>query len=453
MTKYYFLGIGGIGMSAIARYFNCKGYKVGGYDRVCSQLCLDLQKEGIDIHYTDLKDNIPTDFTDPHETIVIYTPAIPSEHGEFEYFKRHGFKILKRAEVLGEITKSERGLCVAGTHGKTTISTMIAHLLRQSHVDCNAFLGGISINYNSNLLLSDKSDLVVIEADEYDRSFHKLSPTMAVISSTDADHLDIYGSHSEYIEAFEHFCSLIVDGGTLLYKKGIQLNPKLKPSVKSYQYSVNEKSDFYADNIRVGDGRLLFDAVMLGTRLSDIQLGVPVFVNVENAVAAMAIAWLNGVDEDELRKGMASYRGVKRRFEKHLEQPKIYIDDYAHHPKELASSISSLKMLYADKKILGVFQPHLYSRTADFYHEFAEALSQLDEVVLLEIYPAREKPIEGVSSALIYNEITSTHKSLTTKELLFETLKDKDFDVIVTFGAGDIDRYIPQIKDFLKTNY
>ena len=447
MTNYYFLGIGGIGMSAIARYFRQRGFEVGGYDRVCSRLCTELQAEGIDIHYDDLGSDIDAKFKDPQKTVVVYTPAIPPEHKELCFFRENNFRVYKRSEILGEITKSERGLCVAGTHGKTTISSMIAHLLRQSSVDCNAFLGGISLNYNSNLLLSDRSDLVVIEADEYDRSFHRLSPFMAVVSSTDADHLDIYGSHSDYIEAFEHFCSLIVDGGTLLYKKGIQL------SVKSYQYSVNEKSDFYADNIRVGDGRLLFDAVMLGTRLSDIQLGVPVFVNVENAVAAMAIAWLNGVDEDELRKGMASYRGVKRRFEKHLEQPKIYIDDYAHHPKELASSISSLKMLYADKKILGVFQPHLYSRTADFYHEFAEALSQLDEVVLLEIYPAREKPIEGVSSALIYNEITSAHKSLTTKALLFETLKDKDFDVIVTFGAGDIDRYIPQIKDFLKTNY
>ncbi len=453
MTNYYFLGIGGIGMSAIARYFKQKGYEVGGYDKVCSQLCLDLQAEGIDIHYTDLGDNIDPKFADPTQTVVVYTPAVPIEHGEFRFFRNNNFRILKRAEILGEITKTAKGLCVAGTHGKTTISTMIAHLLRQSHIDCNAFLGGISLNYNSNIVLSDKSNLVVIEADEYDRSFHRLHPTMAVVSSTDADHLDIYHTHEEYIESFEHFCGLIADGGVLVHKKGIRLNPKLQQGVEVYSYSSTEKADFYAENIRVGNGRLLFDAVLLGTPITDLELGVPVFVNVENAVAAMAVAWLNGVSVDELRGGIASYRGVKRRFEKHLEQPKIYIDDYAHHPQELALSIKSLKMLYADKKVLGVFQPHLYSRTADFYREFAQALSMLDEVMLVEIYPAREEPIPGVSSKIILDEIPNPLKTLTTKAELFNALKNKSFDVLVTFGAGDIDFYIPQIKEFLKTNY
>ncbi|MDO4726099.1 MAG: UDP-N-acetylmuramate--L-alanine ligase [Porphyromonadaceae bacterium] len=452
MTNYYFLGIGGIGMSAIARYFKQKGFEVGGYDRVCNSLCTDLQKEGIDIHYTDLGSDIDEKFKNPNNTIVVYTPAIPNDHNELLFFRKNGFKIFKRAQILGEITKLERGLCIAGTHGKTTISSILAHLLKQSRTDCNAFLGGISINYNNNLLLSDKSDLVVVEADEYDRSFHQLSPFMAVISSTDADHLDIYHTPEEYIESFNHFCSLIVESGALIYKKGIRLNPHLKKNVKSYTYSAKEKADFYAENIRIGGGKLIFDAVLLDSKIIDLELGVPIFINVENAVAAMAVAWLNGVTENELRKGIASYKGVKRRFEKHIEKPKIYIDDYAHHPQELASSIKSLKMLYDNKKVLGIFQPHLYSRTADFYKEFAKALSLLDEVILVEIYPAREAPIEGVSSKIIIDEITNPLKTLTTKENLIDTLRTKEFDVLVTLGAGDIDTYIPKIKEFLKTN-
>ena len=343
MTNYYFLGIGGIGMSAIARYFRQRGFEVGGYDRVCSHLCTELQAEGIDIHYDDLGSDIDAKFKDPQKTVVVYTPAIPPEHKELCFFRENNFRVYKRAEILGEITKSERGLCVAGTHGKTTISSMIAHLLRQSSVDCNAFLGGISLNYNSNLLLSDRSDLVVIEADEYDRSFHRLSPFMAVVSSTDADHLDIYHTHEGYIEAFEHFCGLIKEGGTLIYKKGITLSPHLQRNVKTYTYSASENADFYADNIRIGNGKLLFDAVLLGEKIADLDLGVPVLVNVENAIAAIAVAWLNGVTADELRAAIASYKGVRRRFEQHLSEPKIYIDDYAHHPKELASSIRSLK--------------------------------------------------------------------------------------------------------------
>jgi UDP-N-acetylmuramate--alanine ligase len=450
--NYYFLGVGGIGMSAIARYFKHNGFDVAGYDRVRSKLCAELESENINIHYEDNVDFINEKFKNSDETLVIYTPAIPQEHAEYQYFKQNNFKIMKRAEILGEITKTERGLCIAGTHGKTTISTMTAHLFKQSSIDCSAFLGGISLNYNTNLLLSRKVGLinfVVIEADEYDRSFHQLSPYMAVISSTDADHLDIYGSHNEYVSAFEKFTSLIVEGGALIYKKGIKLEPKVQKNVKIYNYSATEKSDFYVENIKIGNGELRFDFVFPNGKITDILLGVPVFINVENAVAAMALAWLNGISTDEISRGIASYIGVKRRFEKHLSEPKIFIDDYAHHPQELEQSIKSVKKLYEGKKVLGVFQPHLYSRTKDFYREFAAALNLLDEVVLLEIYPARELPIDGVTSELIYNQIDNPHKTLTTKDELLNILAKKNFDVLLTLGAGDIDTYIEKIKAIL----
>ncbi|MDR1543166.1 MAG: UDP-N-acetylmuramate--L-alanine ligase [Prevotellaceae bacterium] len=447
--NYYFLGIGGIGMSAIARYFAGKGCATAGYDRLRSELCAELESENIDIHYIDDIELIDKKFLNPEETLVIYTPAIPNEHAEYQYFRQNNFKILKRAEILGQITKTERGLCIAGTHGKTTISTMTAHLFKQSSIDCSAFLGGISLNYNNNLLLSNRSDLVVIEADEYDRSFHQLTPCMAVISATDADHLDIYHTHNEYISAFEKFTSLIVEGGALIYKKGTKLEPKVQKNVKVYDYSATEKADFYAENIFYEYGHLLFDFVTPKGKIECIDLGVPMLINVENAVAAMALAWLNGMSAEEISHGIASYRGVKRRFEKHLSEPKIFIDDYAHHPQELEQSIKSVKKLYPDKKVLGVFQPHLYSRTQDFYCEFASALSNLDEIVLVEIYPAREKPIEGVTSQLIYNQIDNPHKTLTSKTKLLDVLAEKDFDVLLTLGAGDIDAYIPKIKDLL----
>ena len=446
----YFIGIGGIGMSAIARYFKAKGYNVSGYDRTQSQICKELEAEGISIHYEDNIELIDPAFRDKETTLVVYTPAIPSEHTEFCYFKEQGFAIEKRAQVLGEITRLERGLCVAGTHGKTTTSTMAAHLLKQSHVDCNAFLGGVSKNYTSNLLLSDKSDLVVIEADEFDRSFHHLSPYMAVVTAVDADHLDIYGTYEAYLQSFSHFTSLVQEGGCLIMKKGIALECDLRKGVKLYTYSATEKADFYADNIVVGNGEIHFDFVTPTERVRDINLGVPVMVNVENGVAAMALAWLNGVTADELRAGMASYSGIRRRFEIHLKTPQLtVIDDYAHHPAELEASIKSVKALYADKKVLGVFQPHLYTRTRDFYKDFAKALSLLDEAVLVEIYPARELPIEGVSSQIIYDEVTCP-KTLTTKKDLISTLKQKHFDVLLTVGAGDIDTYIPQIIEALK---
>ena len=450
-TNIYFLGIGGIGMSALARYFKAKGFGVAGYDRTRSRLCEELEAEGIVIHYTDDVAQIAPEFLQKETTLVVYTPAIPAEHTEFCYFKEQGFKIQKRAQVLGEITRVERGLCVAGTHGKTTTSTMLAHLLKQSHVDCNAFLGGISKNYTNNLLLSDKSDFVVIEADEFDRSFYHLTPYMAVVTAVDADHLDIYGTYEAYLESFAHFTSLIAEGGCLIMKKGIALQPRLKKNVKLYTYSSTDEADFYAKNIRIGNGTIVFDFVTPTETIADVELGVPVLVNVENSIAAMAIAWLNGVTADELCQAMASFAGIRRRFETWLKTDSLtIIDDYAHHPAELEASIKSVKALYADKKVLGVFQPHLYSRTRDFYKEFAAALSYLDEVVLLDIYPARELPIEGITSQIIFDEIANENKTLITKKELLDCLKSKRFDVLLTVGAGDIDTYLPQIVEMLK---
>lgn len=446
----YFLGIGGIGMSAIARYFAAKGYAVAGYDRTRSRLCEELEAEGIAIHYTDDVAQIAPEFLHNESTLVVYTPAIPAEHSEFVYFRQHGFTIEKRAQVLGEITRVERGLCVAGTHGKTTTSTMLAHLLKQSHVDCNAFLGGIAKNYTSNLMLSDTSDLVVIEADEFDRSFHHLTPYMAVVTAVDADHLDIYGTHEAYLESFAHFTSLIVEGGCLIMKKGIALQPHLGNGVKLYTYSATEQADFCATNVRIGNGTIVFDFVTPTETIADIELGVPVQVNIENGVAAMAVAWLNDVSADELRSGMRSFAGIRRRFEIWLKTDRLtIIDDYAHHPAELEASIKSVKALYADKKVLGVFQPHLYTRTRDFYQEFAAALSHLDEAMLVELYPAREEPIAGISSQTIYDEITCP-KTLTTKAELINVLKTKHFDVLLTLGAGDLDAMLPQIVESLK---
>ena len=447
----YFLGIGGIGMSAIARYFAAKGYAVAGYDRTRSRLCEELEAEGIAIHYTDDVAQIAPEFLHNESTLVVYTPAIPAEHSEFVYFRQHGFTIEKRAQVLGEITRVECGLCVAGTHGKTTTSTMLAHLLKQSHVDCNAFLGGIAKNYTSNLMLSDTSDLVVIEADEFDRSFHHLTPYMAVVTAVDADHLDIYGTHEAYLESFAHFTSLIVEGGCLIMKKGIALQPRLGNGVKLYTYSATEQADFCATNVRIGNGTIVFDFVTPTETIADIELGVPVQVNIENGVAAMAVAWLNGVSADELRSGMRSFAGIRRRFEIWLKTDRLtIIDDYAHHPAELEASIKSVKALYADKKVLGVFQPHLYTRTRDFFKDFAASLSLLDEVILTEIYPARELPIPGVTSQLILDEIKpGIPKRLIKKEELPALVEKEDFDVLMVLGAGDADNFVPQLKEIL----
>lgn len=451
IKSVYFVGIGGIGMSAIARYFLSKGKFVAGYDRTRTELTRHLEDENACIHYEDNTALIPEQCLDNTSTLVVYTPAIPESHSELSYFRQHGFLTEKRAQVLGTITRASDALCVAGTHGKTTTSTMLAHLLRQSHVDCNAFLGGISKNYGGNLLLSDKSRLTVIEADEFDRSFHWLTPYMTIVTATDADHLDIYGTHEAYLESFRKYTSLIREDGCLLKKKGITLHEDVKPGVKVFTYSATEPADFHAENVRTENGELYFDFVGRDMRIDNIQLGVPVFVNVENGVAAIAIALMNGVTPEEIKAGMASYAGVERRFDFKIKNDRtVFLNDYAHHPQELASSISSLRRLYPHRHITGVFQPHLYTRTRDFYKDFAESLSMLDEVILLPIYPAREEPIEGVTSELIYNNLKQdVKKTLCSKEELLSLLSCRQIDVLVTLGAGDIDNYVEPVKEML----
>jgi UDP-N-acetylmuramate--alanine ligase len=458
----YFIGAGGIGMSALVRYFLSKGKKVAGYDRVKTILTQQLNREGASIHYDDDVALIPSCFKDKNNTLVVFTPAVPSNHSELVYFRENGFEIMKRSQVLGEITRTNRGICVAGTHGKTTTSSMIAHLLKQSWVDCNAFLGGILKDYDNNLLLSDKSDWTVIEADEYDRSFHWLSPTIAVITSVSPDHLDIYGTEEAYREAFIHFTSLIKKGGTLLMESNVNIVPQLQEDVLFYRYSSGNsktgsqldlfqssgKPDFYAKNIRIGGGEIFFDFATPQSVIHDIQLGVPVEINIANGVAALAVAWLNGVSEEELKKAMLSFKGAKRRFDFHIKTDDlVLIDDYAHHPEELTASISSVKKLYPGKKLTLVFQPHLYSRTKDFYKEFAKSLSLSDEVILLPVYPAREEPIEGVSSQMILDLVTCPKKRLLSKEELLEQIKKEDLEVLLMVGAGDIELLINPIKE------
>ncbi|MFA5047303.1 MAG: UDP-N-acetylmuramate--L-alanine ligase, partial [Paludibacter sp.] len=387
-TKYYFLGIGGIGMSALARYFHTKGFQVAGYDRTETKLTSDLQTEGISVGFDEGVDQIPENFKQPIYTLVIITPAIPHDHPQLVYFQENNFTIQKRSQVLGDITRQSKGICIAGTHGKTTTSTITAHLLYQSPVSCNAFLGGISNNYNTNLLISKESNLVVIEADEYDRSFHQLSPYMAVITSADPDHLDIYETPEAFRESFEHFTSLIRPDGVLIMRKGIDIHPRLQKGVKLYSYSMDEGGDFHAENIHTINGSIHFDFVTPNDRIDNVRLGVPARINIENSVAAMALAWLNGVSVEDLRTGISSFAGIYRRFNLVYKSDKVvFMDDYAHHPSELKASISSIRGLYPDRKITGIFQPHLYSRTRDFAGDFAEALSQLDELILLDIYP------------------------------------------------------------------
>ena len=450
--KYvYFVGAGGIGMSALIRYFLAKGKLVAGYDRTPSALTAQLVEEGADIHFEDDESLIPDKFRDKNATLVVYTPAVPFDHKGLTYFRDNGFEIMKRSQILGLITVSSRGLCVAGTHGKTTTSSMIAHLLKQSKIDCNAFLGGILKNYDSNLMLSNHSDLTVIEADEYDRSFHFLTPYMAVITSADPDHLDIYGTPQAYRESFEKFTSLIRPGGTLVMKKGIEITPDLQPDVRLFTYSTtDETADFHAENIRVGNGEIFFDFVSPDIRISNVQLGVPIKINIENGIAAMAVALLNGVTADEMREAMKTFEGAQRRFDFQVKKDNIvYIDDYAHHPQELQSSIQSVKDLYEGRKVTGIFQPHLYTRTRDFMDSFASALSLLDRLILLDIYPAREEPIPGVTSEIIFNKVAIEDKTLCKKEELMNILNKEDFDVLITLGAGDIDRFVEPIRNIL----
>lgn len=451
LKAVYFIGAGGIGMSALVRYFLSKGKKVAGYDRTPSELTQKLNEEGAAIHYEENTALIPDDFKQPETTLIIYTPAIPANHQELTYFRENGFEIQKRAQVLGMLTRTERGMCVAGTHGKTTTSTMAAHLLHQSHVTCNAFLGGISKNYGTNLLLSDKSDLVVIEADEFDRSFHWLTPYATVITATDSDHLDIYGTHEAYVESFRKYTSLIRPDGYLIIKKGIDLQPDVQPGVTVYTYS-NDEGDFHAENIRIANGEITFDFISPLGNIADIRLGVPVYVNIENGVAAMALAQIGGATAEEIRTAMATFQGVDRRFDFKIKNDRIVLlSDYAHHPAEIRQSVTSIRTLYPDKKITAIFQPHLYTRTRDFYKEFADSLSLLDEVILLDIYPAREQPIPGITSLLIYDNLRpGIEKCLCKKEDLLDLLKNKHLEVLITLGAGDIDNYIPQISELLK---
>lgn len=450
IRSVYFLGIGGIGMSNLARYFMSKGKSVGGYDRAETLLTKALVKEGADIHYADDVANIPVLYTDKETTLIVYTPAMPDDSPELNYFREHGFDIHKRAQVLGLITQSIKALCCAGTHGKTTTSSMLAHILKGSHLDCSAFLGGILKNYDSNLMLSDKSEFTVVEADEYDRSFHWLHPYMALITSVDPDHLDIYGTEDEYLKSFEKFTSLIQPGGALVVKHNIKLKPQLQSGVRLYTYS-QDKGDFRAENIKVGSGTIRFDFVTPDSVVKNIELGVPVRINIENGIGSMALAWLNGATDDELRNGMRTFQGAKRRFDFMLKTDSlVMIDDYAHHPDELSASISSVKELYPDKKVLGVFQPHLYSRTRDFADQFARSLSLLDELILLDIYPAREKPIEGVTSQIIFDKVTCK-KTLCKKSELLDIIRNKkNIEVLLTVGAGDIDQLLQPIKELLE---
>ena len=446
-SHIYFVGIGGIGMSNLARYFKTKGKVVAGYDRTKSALTEELEAEGIAVHYTDDVAAIPVDFLKNDTTLVVRTPAVPENHSELVFFHKNGYKVLKRAQVLGTISVDSRSLCIAGTHGKTTTTTMTAHLLKQSSVDCSAFLGGISNNYNTNLLLSDRSDLTVIEADEYDRSFHQLTPYMAVITSVDADHLDIYKTHAAYLESFAHFTELIRPDGCLVIKKGLPLKYRVKPGVKVFTYSVKDQADFFAENIHYSVGRLFFNFNYPGGVICDIELGVPVQVNIENAVAALALAHLNGVSDEELRLGLAGFKGTWRRFDFQIRRDDfVYLDDYAHHPEELRASIRSIKALYPDKKVTGIFQPHLYSRTRDFADEFASALSELDDLILLDIYPARELPIPGVTSEMILEKVKLKLKIITSLDKVFEVLDTKKPEILVTLGAGSIDTLVPVIK-------
>ena len=450
IETYYFLGIGGIGMSALARYFAAQGFRVMGYDRTPSPLTESLEEEGIAVQYDDSLDRVEQ--LEQTKTIVVRTPAVPEDMALYVWLREQGFTILKRAEVLGMITRQQRALCVAGTHGKTTTSTILAHILHPSHVGTNAFLGGIANNYNTNLLLDSKSDYVVVEADEFDRSFHHLTPYISVITSMDPDHLDIYGTEEAYRESFVHYAGLVEHA--LVVKSGLSLKVEsLKARV--YTYAVGERADFYADSIRVEDGQIIFDFHTPNTPypISNIHLGVPVWVNIENSVAAMAVAWLVGATEEELRQGVSSFAGVYRRFNIHLNTPQVaYIDDYAHHPQELAATIESVRRLYPDRYVIGVFQPHLFSRTRDFADAFAEVLNQLDEVALLPIYPAREEPIVGVTSEWLMDKMT-VKRALVLPTILPKYIRERAKNclsqgkniVVMTMGAGDIDRQVSEI--------
>jgi len=444
----YFLGIGGIGMSALARYFKSNGAVVSGYDRTPSPLTAELQSEGIEIHFEDNPELIPEN-TMP----VVYTPAVPKSLKEYKHIKSKGIPIIKRAEILGEISKEYNTIAVAGTHGKTTVSTMIAWLLHNSKKHCTAILGGISKNFDSNVLLPSTSELLVTEADEYDRSFLYLKPEFAVITSVDADHLDVYSNKNNLIDSFSEFATKGKPGSTIMIKKGVELNIDFE-NYKIFTYSLDSKADFYAANIRLSEGKYTFDLIIPKGKIRDLSPGIPGLINLENSVAALATAFLYGADEDDLRKALPEFKGIKRRFDYQIRSNKIiYVDDYAHHPVEIKAVLNSIKKLYQDKKILAIFQPHLFSRTRDFAEGFAASLDVADEVILLPVYPARELPIEGVSSELILNKMKNSKKYIFSKTDLPDRIKEFNFDILVTLGAGDIDRIVKPLKEYLTKIY
>lgn len=449
MAEYkhiYFIGIGGIGMSAIARYYKFKGYEVSGYDRTPSELTARLEAEGIAVHYEDNTDFIPKDV---EQTLVIYTPAIPADMGEFVYVQEHGYRVIKRSKMLGEISRGQKCLAVAGTHGKTTTSTLTAHIITESGEGCTAFLGGISKNYGTNLLMSH-NPCVVAEADEFDRSFHQLYPSIAVITAMDADHLDIYGDLEHVQEAFRIFASQVSD--ILIVKKGLPIGAgDTGARIFTYHYE-DRDADFHAENIRLDSlGHYSFDLVHPEGVIRDISPGALGWVNIENSVAAAAVCLGYGIAPEAIKKAIGSFSGVQRRMDVHVNRPGLtYIDDYAHHPQELATAISSIRGIFPGRKITAIFQPHLYTRTRDLAAEFAQALSAVDKLILLDIYPARELPIEGVSSELIFKDVTAAEKLLIRKEELMSVLEKEDLDVLVSFGAGNIDRFIAPITEMLE---
>nr|MBP9985020.1 UDP-N-acetylmuramate--L-alanine ligase [Prevotella sp.] len=435
-----------------ARYFINRGLVVAGYDKTPSELTNQLEREGMLIHYNESIEDIPHACKDAKSTLIIYTPAIPADHKELVFFREGGFEIQKRAQVLGTLTRSHKGLCFAGTHGKTTTSTMCAHIMHQSHVDCNAFLGGISKNYGTNYILSDNSEYVVIEADEFDRSFHWLSPWMSVITATDPDHLDIYGTKEAYLESFRHYTELIREGGALIIHKNLEMKPNVGAGVKIYEYS-REEGDFHAENIKIENGEISFDFISPIENIKNVILGQPIPINIENGIAAMAMAQLNGCNAEEIKYGMQTYDGVDRRFDFKIKNSKhVFLSDYGHHPKEILQSAKSLKELFKGRKITAIFQPHLYTRTRDFYKDFADALSNFDEVILTEIYPAREQPIPGVTSDIIYNNLKEgVEKDMIKKDDVLNYVNSRDFDVLVVLGAGNLDNYVPQIAKIIES--
>ncbi len=451
-SNLYFVGAGGIGMANLERYFLSKGHSVAGYDRTPSELTRALTEEGVEITYTDSPDEIPEKFRSPEDTLVVYTPAVPADSPILCWFRDNGFEVVKRAALLGKITRSTQAICIAGSHGKTTTCSMTANILRESVVGCNAFLGGILRNTGSNLVMSDSSTWSVIEADEYDRSFHQLSPEIAVITSTDPDHLDIYGDEEGYLEGFAKFTSLIRSGGTLLLHTGLKLKPEVNPDVKVMTYSGGPEGDWHAEDITFGEGTLSFTLAGPGVRIEDIEVGVPVEINIDNAVAASAASLLAGATPDDVRRGISTFKGARRRFEiirDGKDGGTVLIDDYAHSPNEVKASIASVKKLYPGRKLSVIFQPHLYTRTRDFAPEFAEALSGADEVIMPEIYPARELPIEGVDTHIILDKVTSRNKCYCERKDLLNLIKNSNFEILMTLGAADIDRLLPDINNIL----